>query len=240
MFSKCVLEHVRAERELEIVGVVIDIKKEMSLKKKLQLNIKRGRGGYVFVMAYNKLFDSKEDLFDTRMMMAEWQVPILEMANPYTEENLSKIKAFTADAGVLIKAFGIIKSPLIAVFEKGILSYHHGNMRYYRGQPPAFWELYHDETEMGVTVQRINRGLDRGEVILEKTFHINQRDTLESLERKIYQGSQTMMQTALLRIQQPDFKGVVLEQFGNVYTMPNFRQWMGFKIKMLKRKYRWL
>lgn len=39
-----------------------------------------------------------------------------------------------------------------------MLSYHHGDMRRYRGQPPGFWELYNGEREIGVTVQRLAAG----------------------------------------------------------------------------------
>ncbi len=238
VFCKSVIECIRSEKNLEIVGAVIDTKKELSITEKVRNNIKRGRGGYILIMAYHKFFESKEPHFDTKSLMTEWQVPVLEVENPYIQENLCKIKNFKADIGVLFSAFGIVKSPLIRLLEKGILSYHHGNMRFYRGQPPAFWELYYEEREIGVTVQRINRRLDCGEIILEKTFPIHPSDTLASLENKIFQGSQAMMKTALLKVCQPNFFGVNLETFGDVYTLPNLRQWIVFQTKMLKRKYR--
>ena len=55
----------------------------------------------------------------------------------------------TPDVLLRIGGFGIVKEPLLSLCRAGVLSYHHGDMRRYRGQPPAFWELYHGERSIG-------------------------------------------------------------------------------------------
>lgn len=236
VFSQQVLEHLYAESGLDIVGAVIDCTPEESLQHKLKKNLAQGRGGYVLIMALNKLFGSRTQQMDTKQFMTQRQIPVLEIDNPYTPASLDQIRDFKADVGVLISAFGIVKSSLIKSFDKGILSYHHGDMRHYRGQPPAFWELFHDEKMIGVTVQRINRKLDRGEIILEQPFSIDRWDTLTSLESKIFRGSVSMMTDALMTIKQPHFQGLFLDQFGPIYTLPNLRQWLRFQYKMFKKR----
>jgi methionyl-tRNA formyltransferase len=71
------------------------------------------------------------------------------------------------DLLLLIGGFGIIKAPLLDLAPQGVLSYHHGDMREYRGQPPAFWELYNGEKPNRVTVQRLSPGIDCGQPIVE-------------------------------------------------------------------------
>jgi hypothetical protein len=56
----------------------------------------------------------------------------------------------------------------------------------YRGQPPAPWEIYNREAEMGVTVQRLNEQLDAGEPFAEKRIPIEPGDTVRSLPTRAY------------------------------------------------------
>jgi methionyl-tRNA formyltransferase len=73
---------------------------------------------------------------------------------------IENIRKFKPDILLLIDGFGIIKEPLLKITPLGVLSYHHGNMQKYRGEPPAFLELYNNENEMGITVQILSSGLE--------------------------------------------------------------------------------
>ena len=45
-----------------------------------------------------------------------------------------------------------------------------------------------------------------------------------------------MMYSALTKLSDPDFKPEIVEKFGKVYTLPNLRQWILLKIKILIRQ----
>ena len=106
----------------------------------------------------------------------------------------------------MIGGFGILKPPLLDLAPQGTLSYHHGDMRRYRGQPPAFWELYNGERSIGVTVQRLSPGIDCGQPIAERLFPIREDDTLRSLSNRIFAGSADMMIEAVRRLQEASFE----------------------------------
>ena len=109
-------------------------------------------------------------------------------------------------------------------------------MRKYRGMPPGFWELYNNESEMGATVQLLNAGLDKGFPVEEIKLQIYRTDTLNSLNRRIYQNSTKMMTAALIKILNPNYRPLALERVGKLYTLPNFRQYIFLRIKILYRK----
>ena len=94
--------------------------------------------------------------------MRERNVPTLLLDDSRSDEQTQDVAELAPDVLVLIAGFGIIGEPLLSLAPHGVLAYHHGDMRRYRGMPPAFWELFNDETEMGVTVQRLSPGLDDG------------------------------------------------------------------------------
>ena len=137
------------------------------------------------------------------------------------------------DVLCLIGGFGIIKRPLLEIANYGVLSYHHGDMRFYRGMPPAFWELYNGEIRMGVTVQRLSAGLDKGMPIIEMSVPIRMDDTLRSLRNRMFSMSTGMMSKAIGLLKTGEFQ--YFKEYGPLYTLPSLRQWIVLNIKVFLR-----
>jgi len=231
-----VINTILEDKNFQIVLAVIDCRPKLSLKKKLLKNIKKGRGGYILIMFFQKVFSNKEVHYRIKDICQSKGIDTIETLSPYSPETLSKISSCNPGILLLINGFGIIKKDLLSITPLGILSYHHGNMRKYRGMPPAFWELYNNEKEIGVTVQKLDKGLDCGIPIEEKTFLIKKTDTVKSLQKRIYSESTGMMHRALINISNPDYKITKIETFGKVYTLPNLRQWLILQMKLLIRR----
>jgi folate-dependent phosphoribosylglycinamide formyltransferase PurN len=231
-----VINTILEDNKFQISLAVIDFRPQLSFKKKVLKNIRRGRGGYILIMFFNKLFSKKEGSYSTIDFCKSKGIDIIETVSPYSSETTSRIREYKPDVLLLINGYGIIKKELLSITPLGILSFHHGNMRRYRGMPPAFWELYNNEKEIGVTVQKLEAHLDSGVPIEEKTYNIKKRDTLSSLNERIYNGSIDMMHKALIKLLDPEFKPDKIESFGKIYTLPNLRQWLVLQIKILFRR----
>ncbi|MCO5383586.1 MAG: hypothetical protein NHB15_17180 [Methanosarcina barkeri] len=234
--NKKMLEPILKDSRYKVSLCVVDNGND-SLTKRLYKNIKRGRGGYILIMSFNLLKSKIESskIIYTEHFFRDYNVPITYTENLYSKKTIKDIESTSSDAIILVSGFGIIKEPLLSLNRYGVLSYHHGNMRKYRGQPPAFWELYNGEKEMGVTVQRLTSGLDCGAPIIEKTVPIEYTDNLSSLYKRVSEETVDMMYEALKIVEK---KSVFLEnvnELGKVYTMPNLRQWIIFKLKIVYR-----
>jgi folate-dependent phosphoribosylglycinamide formyltransferase PurN len=210
---------------------IIDDRPGKTILEKIRSNLKKGRGGYVLVMAFQKVFGKKEITTDTDKFCSEHGISVYNTHDIYSPETIEYLRNKNSDILLLIDGFGIIKEPLLGVAPHGILSYHHGDMRKYRGQPPAFWELYNGDKEMGITVQILTDGLDCGIPVVEKTIAINRGDTLKTLTVRAYRESIPMMYEALLKIVKGDKLPDKIETPGKIYTIPNLRQWMKFNVK---------
>ena len=46
---------------------------------------------------------------------------------------------------------------------------------------PNFWQLYHGEKTVGITVHKINPKIDEGEIIIQKQVPVNQGESLDAL-----------------------------------------------------------
>jgi methionyl-tRNA formyltransferase len=95
------------------------------------------------------------------------------------------LKELRADLGIAIGA-PILKEALFAIPRYGSINLHEGRLPHYRGMPPAFWELRNGEKEVGCTVHRITAGLDRGDILLEKTLPVEQYSTVAGMQIKLH------------------------------------------------------
>ena len=118
------------------------------------------------------------------------------------------------------RGFGILQGDILTAPRYGVLSYHHGNIREYRGVPPGVWEFAHDESSAGITLQRLNETLDGGEIVVEKDVMIDDLPTWQAVERRLFDRSTDMLATACRRLRDPEFEPTVAEELGPMYTCP--------------------
>ena len=238
VFQQEVLDHILSDPQIVVSAALIDARPGLSFMNRFMKNLKRGRGGYMLVMFFNHFRKKKETVFAAKDFLSRLGIRCIETINPYIQETIDKLACFTADLMVLIGGFGIVKEPLLSAAPGGILSYHHGDMRRYRGQPAGFWELYNGEKEMGVTVQRISAGLDNGTPIVEITVPILSTDNETSLYKRAKELSVDMMRQAILEVQAPDYQPKTIDKFGPVYTIPNLSQYLQLKWRLVCRCFR--
>lgn len=230
------LKPILSDSNFLVEVAIIDKRSQLTLKQKFKKNLKRGRGGYMIIMAFKSLLSKKSKSTSTIEFCRNNDIEIIETNNPYSQTTVENIRKYNLDLLILVGGYGIVKKTLLNITPIGVLSYHHGDMRKYRGMPPAFWELYNNEEEMGVTVQILSSGLDNGLPVEEKKILINKDDTLKKLHKRASDESIDMLYNALLKLSDNEYSPEKIDEFGKVYTLPNLRQWITLKLKLLWRK----
>ncbi|MBF0587896.1 MAG: hypothetical protein HQL53_02085 [Magnetococcales bacterium] len=222
-----------------IVGALIDARPRPSSLTRLKHHLQRGRGLYVAVMMAQQMM-APQDGLDAAELFQSRHIPALPLNHPYAPETIEALKDRFPEARLMVRSggFGIVKTPLLSLCPEGILSYHHGDMRRYRGQPPGFWELYHGEKKMGVTVQRLEAGLDCGRPLVEQAVQIEPTDTLEILTERFLHQSIPMMRQAVDDLENSQNLPPPPNQLGKIYTHPNFRQWLTLQMRLAWRRMR--
>ena len=78
-------------------------------------------------------------------------------------DDCNKLKLLNLDAICRLgSCSGIISGDILSIPKFGILSFHHGDNRRYRGGPSGFWEALYKEKEIGYIIQRLTEELDGG------------------------------------------------------------------------------
>jgi hypothetical protein len=234
-FQRDVLGRIRANARHEVVGCLIDPRPAAPLRERLLRNIRRGRGGYVLIMVL-RLIRSRHAPPNppTPRFLAD-----VSCVEHVPDDDLpAAVQDWRPDVVLLIGGYGIIRGPLLTAAPHGVLSYHHGDLRRYRGQPPGFWEIYNGERTVGITVQRLSPELDAGEPIVEKQLAIIPGERVAHLTRRMFEESANMMSDALDVLTDPARIPVSIESYGRLYTLPNLRQWLTCEWRAIFRRSR--
>ena len=138
----------------------------------------------------------------------------------------------TSPPDVIVKfGMNLLRDPQKLPSRFGVLSYHHGDPRKYRGRPAGFYELLFKEKEVGVIVQRLSNSLDGGEVISSGEFKIYGHSYKRSLENA-YGSGRFLLHKALNNLDCPQLP----ERLGRIYTLPTNFQVAIFFLNILARK----
>lgn len=87
---------------------------------------------------------------------------------------LEQVRSLQPELGLVYGA-PILRPELFEIPTLGTLGIHHGKMPTYRGKKTTFWAMANGEESAGVTIQKINRGLDTGQIVQQGEVPIARR-----------------------------------------------------------------
>jgi methionyl-tRNA formyltransferase len=100
-----------------------------------------------------------------RMGAKRLAVKIVTVPDVHAPEVLERIRAqWRPDLGAIYGA-PVLRPELFEIPPFGTFGIHHGRVPHYRGKKTTFWEIYNGEPTAGVTIQRVNAGIDTGDVV---------------------------------------------------------------------------
>jgi methionyl-tRNA formyltransferase len=87
---------------------------------------------------------------------------------------------------IVVVAYGHIIPPwMIELPPLGCVNLHASLLPHYRGAAPIPWALIRGERVTGVTTMKIDRGLDTGDILLQRETEITEADTSETLSERL-------------------------------------------------------
>lgn len=117
--------------------------------------------------------------------------------------------------------FGLIKGDILDAPKHGVLSYHHADLREYRGGVVDVYELLDNRDQTGVTVQRLNETLDGGEIISFVSVNIDDVRTRQQLKRRKYTATESILTDAVHALENEEASSIDSYELGELYTAPN-------------------
>lgn len=124
--------------------------------------------------------------------------------------------------------FGLLKGDVLTAPSEGVLSYHHGLLGEYRGQPAGFWEFMNGESTGGVTIQRLTESIDAGKIVAETRVDISDHQTWQSVQKSLFSASPALLPKAVRCLNSPENDLTDAETLGTVNTTPTARETVAF------------
>ena len=118
------------------------------------------------------------------------------------------LKSLRPDIIVVVAYGRILPKEILDVPQFGCINVHASLLPKYRGAAPVQWALLKGEKETGVTIMKINELLDTGDIILQEKVEIEDRDTAETLAKKLFNLGGKLLLQALERIEKREAKYV--------------------------------
>lgn len=120
---------------------------------------------------------------------------------------------------VIHNGVGILSGSILNEPEYGVLSYHHGDIREYRGASGGYWEFLNDEDEMGVTLQQLTEELDGGRIIVYESVDISDLHTFSEIVTESREQSVPMLAEAIRSLEKQSFTPTEVDEseLGELY-----------------------
>ncbi len=123
-------------------------------------------------------------------------IPVLQPERPRGDEFLAAIRALDADVGVVVAYGHLLRPELLAIPRHGMVNVHASLLPRWRGAAPIHWAVMAGDAMTGVSIMRMEAGLDSGPVWHQVTTPINDADTTGSLfTRLAHMGGEALIAT---------------------------------------------
>ena len=112
-------------------------------------------------------------------------IPVIQPASVRTSDFLTWFQEQNADLAVVVAYGKIIPPQLLALPPHGFVNVHASLLPKYRGASPIQSALIHGETESGVTIMKMDEGLDTGPMYLTRRVALDESTTAAELHDEL-------------------------------------------------------
>jgi methionyl-tRNA formyltransferase len=110
---------------------------------------------------------------------------VLQPAEPVGDLFLAGLKRLEADLGVVVAYGHILRREVLDAPARGMINVHASLLPRFRGAAPIQYALLHGDRETGISIMRMEEGMDSGPVLHRLAMSIGDGETAGSLTPKL-------------------------------------------------------
>jgi methionyl-tRNA formyltransferase len=123
-------------------------------------------------------------------------IPILQPKRARDEGFLAELRALGPDLMVVVAYGQILPQTLLDIPGYGCLNVHTSLLPKYRGAAPIQWAILNGDAETGVTIMKMDAGLDTGPTLNQRNTQIVPSDTSQILHDRLARiGAELLIET---------------------------------------------
>ena len=131
-----------------------------------------------------------------KILAEELNIPVSQPNRLSDEESTSVLMGWKPDL-VVVTAYGqILRSEVLNLPEFGCINVHASLLPRWRGAAPIQAAILHGDEKSGVTIMKMDQGLDTGPILSQRELVLYQQETAGSLSPKLSRlGAQLLIET---------------------------------------------
>lgn len=113
---------------------------------------------------------------------------------------------------IVVMAYGkILPENILNLPKYGCINAHASLLPKYRGAAPIQYAILNGETKTGITIMRMDEGIDTGDILFSKEVGIKEEDDAVSMFKKLGETAAELLPESLLKIEAGDVRPVKQE-----------------------------
>jgi methionyl-tRNA formyltransferase len=133
------------------------------------------------LLGFRQLERQANRFFSLAQLCRAFGVDYVTVDNPNSSDFVQGIKNRNSDLIVSVACPFILKKLLLSTPPLGCINIHHAPLPRYKGMMPTFWQLYHGERTVGLTVHYMGEKLDEGDALLQESLTVEPGESLDAL-----------------------------------------------------------
>ena len=140
--------------------------------------------------------DLKRQPSPVKSLALKLKLPVLQPERARDERFIAGLRTLKPDLIVVVAYGHILPQTILDLPRHGCLNVHTSLLPKYRGAAPIQWAIANGETETGVTIMKMDAGLDTGPIVAQFRTPIQPADDSAILHDRLAQiGAQLLTQT---------------------------------------------
>lgn len=144
---------------------------------------------------------------DFNKLGIKYDVPVFQI-NQNLKNYYKDFEGLKPDFVIVIGWYYLIPKMFFSLPKIGIAGIHGSLLPKYRGNAPLVWAMINGEKKAGVSFFFFDDGIDTGDIIGQKAFPIDEKDTISDVLNKAIQASKELLKEQIPKIVNNTFKRI--------------------------------
>jgi methionyl-tRNA formyltransferase len=131
-----------------------------------------------------------------KLLAHELNIPVIQPEKLRQPEAIEQLRAWNPDL-IVVAAFGqILRKDVLDLPPHGCINVHASLLPRWRGAAPINAAILHGDEETGITIMKMDVGLDTGPILTQRSIRLTREDTAGSVFEKLSQlGADLLIET---------------------------------------------
>lgn len=139
-------------------------------------------------------------------------IPVLQPLKIKEKDAVEELRKYPADISV-VAAFGqLLSEEILNMPRLGCINIHASLLPAYRGAAPIQWCVINGEEKTGVTIMQMAKGMDTGDILLQKEVVLDEKETGGSLFDRLMETGAELIVEVLPKIEAGELTPVVQKE----------------------------